>query len=194
MLKSAGLDPKIDVKWAYLGTPAAQYAALTSGQVDAGNNAWPFNVMARQAGFKVLGDGKEMHLAGASLTLGAQRQWVASNQKLVDNFLRALSESAHIANTDKAKAQAAMQKHALSTVNDQAFLDEAFDRFSGTFPEPPYITKEAVQEAITDEPNPAVKGHKPEDYIDNGPLDAVVASGFTQQFATGSASASASAR
>ena len=48
---------------------------------------------------------------------------------------------------------------------------------------PPYITTEAVQEAITDSPNPAVKQRKPEDYIDNAPLDAIVASGFTKQFA-----------
>ncbi len=182
MLKSAGLDPKTDVKWLYLGTPAAQFAALTSGQIDAGDNAWPFNVMAQQAGFKALGDGKQMHLAGASLTLGASRQWLAANPKLVDSFLRALSESVYLANTDKPKVIAAMKKHALAPVNDQAVLDEAYDRFHGTFPEPPYITKEAVQEAITDLPNPAVKSHKPEDYIDNGPLDALVNSGFTKQF------------
>ncbi|HEX6510957.1 MAG TPA: ABC transporter substrate-binding protein [Chloroflexota bacterium] len=182
MLKAAGLDPKTDVKWAYLGTPAAQYAALTAGNIDAGVNAWPYNVLARQGGFKPLADGKQMKIPGTSLTLGVTRQWVKANPKLVDGFLRAVTESAHIANTDKSKVMPAMTKHALVPVSDQAVLDEAYERFSGTFPEPPYITTEAVQEAINDEPNPAVKSHKPEDYIDNAPLDALVASGFTKQF------------
>jgi NitT/TauT family transport system substrate-binding protein len=182
MLKSAGLDPKNDVKWVYLGTPAAQWAAFSNGQVDASNSAWPYNVMARQAGYNVLADAKQIKIPGASLTLGVSRQWVKANPKVVDAFLRGLTESAYIANGDKNRAVAAISKHALVPVSDQALLDEAFDRFSGTFPEPPYITREAVQEAIDDEPNPAVKGHKPDDYIDNGPLDSVVASGFTKQF------------
>lgn len=183
ILKSAGLDPKNDVKWAYLGTPAAQWAALSKGEIDAGIDAWPFNVLAREAGFNLLADGKEMKLAGASNTLGASRQWVKNNPKLVDGLLRALTESAYIANTDKAKTLASIKKHALVPQSDEAVLNEGFDRFAGTFPVPPYITKEAVQEAITDSPNPAVKQRKPEDYIDNAPLDAIVASGFTKQFA-----------
>lgn len=35
-------------------------------------------------------------------------------------------------------------------------------------------------------PNPEVKQHKPEDYIDNGSLDAIVHSGFAKQFIPGS--------
>src|SRR5438552_3743105 len=42
ILKSAGMDPKKDVQWVYLGTPAAQWTALSNGQVDGGINAWPF--------------------------------------------------------------------------------------------------------------------------------------------------------
>ena len=183
ILKSAGLDPKNDVKWAYLGTPAAQWAALEKGEIDAGIDAWPFNVLAREAGFIKLADGKEMKLAGASNTIGVSRAWVKANPKLVDGFLRALTEGAYIANTDKTKALASIKKHALVPQSNDAVLNEGFDRFAGTFPVPPYITKEAVQEAITDSPNPAVKQRKPEDYIDNAPLDAIVASGFTKQFA-----------
>jgi ABC-type nitrate/sulfonate/bicarbonate transport system substrate-binding protein len=181
MVKSAGLDPKSDVKWIYAGTPAAEWAALQNGQVDGATLTWPFYMQAKQQGFVVVGDGKEMKLAGASLTLGVQRDWVKNNGPLLEGFLKALTESAYLANTDKAKVTAAIGKRL--DVTDQAQLDESFARFSGTFPVPPYITKEAVQEAITDDPNPANKQRKAEDYIDNAPLDALVASGFTKQFA-----------
>ena len=41
---------------------------------------------------------------------------------------------------------------------------------------------EAVEEAIRDDPNPGNKQRKPEEYLENGPLDQLVASGFTKQF------------
>lgn len=181
MVKSAGLDPKNDVKWIYAGTPAAEWAALQQGQVDGATLVWPFDIQAQQAGFNLVGDGKAMKIAGASLTVGAQRDWVTKNSPLAQNFLKALTESSYIANTDKVKAEAAISKRL--NVTDQAQLDAAFQRFAGTYAVPPYITKEAVQEAVTDDPNPANKQHKPEDYILNDPLDALVASGFTKQFA-----------
>lgn len=181
ILKSAGLDPKTDVKWAYLGAPAAQWTALSNGNIDAGINAFPYGILAQKAGFNKLADAKEMKIPGASNTLGASRQWEKENGKLLDSFLRGLTEGAYLANTDKSKFVPAVSKW--TKVTDQAQLDEAWTRFAGTYPMPPHITTEAVQEAINDVPNPALKGHKPEDYIDNGPLDALVASGFTKQFA-----------
>lgn len=181
IIKSAKLDPKTDVKWAYLGTPAAQWTALSNGNIDASISAFPYGVLAEQAGFTKLADAKEMKIAGASNVLGASRQWMKSNPKLMDSFLRGLTEGAYLANTDKSKFLPAISKW--TKVTDQPQLDDAWSRFAGTFPDPPYITKEAVQEAIDDEPNPAVKGHKPEDYMENAPLDALVASGFTKQFA-----------
>jgi NitT/TauT family transport system substrate-binding protein len=181
MVKSAGLDPKNDVKWIYAGSPAAEWAALQNGQVDGATLVWPFDIQAKQAGFNLIGDGKEMKLSGASLTIGAQRAWVKSNGPVLQNFLKAVTEASSIANSDKAKTEAAVGKRL--NVSDQTQLDAAFSRFAGTFPVPPYITKEAVQEAITDDPNPGNKQHKPEDYIENAPMDALVASGFTKQFA-----------
>jgi NitT/TauT family transport system substrate-binding protein len=182
MVKSAGLDPKNDVKWIYAGTPAAEWASLQQGAVDGATLVWPFDIQAQQAGFNLVGDGKQMKVAGASLTIGAQRSWVKNNSTLVQNFLKALTEASYIANTDKAKTEAALSKRL--NVTDQAQLDAAFARFAGTYAVPPYITKDAVQEAITDDPSPANKQRKPEDYILNDPLDAVVASGFTKQFSS----------
>jgi len=181
ILKSAGMDPKKDVQWVYLGTPAAQWTALSNGQVDGGINAWPFALLARQAGFNKLADAKEMKIAGASNTLGVQRDWLKKEPKLAEGFMKAFTEGSSLANNDRAKFVAAISKH--TEVTDQGQLEEAWDRFKGTYPQPPFISKEAVQEAIDDEPNPAVRNHKPEDYIENAPIEALVASGFTKQFA-----------
>jgi len=180
MVKSAGLDPKDDVKYVYAGTPAAEWAALQQGEVDAATLVWPFDGQAKQAGFSLVGDGKAMKIAGASLTIGVQRDWASKNDTLLQNFFKALTEGAHIANTDKATFAKDVGKRL--NVDDQAQLDAAFDQLGGTYAVPPYITKEAVQEAITDDPSPENKQRKPEDYIYNKPLDELVASGFTKQF------------
>lgn len=180
MVKSAGLDPKNDIKWVYAGTPAAEWAALQTGQVDGATLVWPFDGQAKQAGFNLVGDGKQMKLAGASLTIGVQREWTTKNGPLLQNFFKAVTEASYLANTDKAKAEAAVSKRL--NVTDQAQLDAAFERFAGTYPVPSYMTKDAVQEAITDDPNPANKQRKPEEYLENSTLDALVASGFTKQF------------
>ena len=185
ILKSAGLDPTSDVKWIYAGTPAATWAALQSGQVQGAVQAWPYYLLAEKQGFHVLADAKKMKIAGTSLTLGVSRAWARDNPTLVEGFLKGLVEATALANTDRAKSEAAIARHLNKDLTtDKTALDAAFDRMAGTFPQPPYITKEAVAEAIRDEANPAVHQHKPEDYLDNGPLDAIVASGFTKPFAS----------
>jgi ABC-type nitrate/sulfonate/bicarbonate transport system substrate-binding protein len=148
--------------------------------VDGATLVWPFDLQAKAAGFNVVGDGKEMKLAGASLTVGVNRDWAKANGPVLQNFMKAVTEADYLANTDKAKAEAAVSKRL--NVTDQTQLDAAFQRFAGTYPVPPYITKDAVEEAIRDDPNPANKQRKPEDFIDNSALDALVASGFTKQF------------
>src|SRR5438067_88699 len=42
ILKLSGMDSKNDVKWAYLGTPAAQWTALSNGNIEASINAFPY--------------------------------------------------------------------------------------------------------------------------------------------------------
>jgi NitT/TauT family transport system substrate-binding protein len=185
MLKQGGLaDPKTDMKWIYSQTSPAQAAALTSGQVDLAALTWPYYIGAKQSGFKVLGDSKDLKLPGASSTLAVSRSWVKDNPKLVDSFLKALIEATALTNSDRDKAVAAIANHLRKgdSLQDKTELEDGYERYRNTFPNPPYVTKEQVEEGMANTPNEEVKQHKAEDYIDNGPLDAIVQSGFTKQF------------
>lgn len=185
MLKQGGLpDPKNDMKWVYSGTSTAQAAALTSGSVDAAALAWPYYISAKQSGFKVLGDSKDLKIAGASSTLAVNRAWVKDNPKVVDAFLKGLIEATALTNGDHDKTVAAIANHLRNgdAAPDQTQVEDAYQRYGNTFPNPPYVTKDQVLEGMANTPNEEVKQHKPEDYIDNGPLDAIVASGFAKQF------------
>ena len=61
-------------------------------------------------------------------------------------------------------------------------VEAAYERFADVWPNPPYITREAVAEAIRDVQSAEARKHAPADFIDNAPLDAVVNSGFVNQF------------
>jgi NitT/TauT family transport system substrate-binding protein len=185
MLKAGGLaDPKSDMQWIYSQTSPAQAAALTAGQVDLAALTWPYYIAAKQSGFKVLGDSKDIKLPGASSTLAVSRAWVKDNPKLVESFLKGLVEATALTNSDHDKAVAAIANHQRKgdSVQDKAELEDGYERYHNTFPNPPYVTKQQVQEGIDNSASDDVKKHKPEDYIDNGPLDALVQTGFAKQF------------
>ncbi|HEX6510969.1 MAG TPA: ABC transporter substrate-binding protein [Chloroflexota bacterium] len=171
MFKRNGMDPDKDVKWIFAQTTQAQLAALVTGQVDASVVSWPTYLEAQKAGFVKLGDAKDLHIPAASSSLSVARSWVRDNPNVVRRYLEAMIEAISIVNGDKAKAEASLGSHL--KVSDQTALDDGYARYT-PFPNPPYMTAEAVQEAIDDTATAAVKTHKPADYIDNGPLDAIV--------------------
>ncbi len=179
LLKS-GLNPTTDVKWLYVNTPAGQLAALEKGLIAAAALTWPFNFNAEKEGLRKLADLKEWHLPAAATNLAVKREWAAKNQQSLIAFFKGLIEATALAKSDKAAAGKVIAKHLKLT--DRTVVDAAYDRFADVWPNPPYITREAVAEAIRDVPSPEAKKHRPADFIDNTALDAVVNSGFADQF------------
>jgi ABC-type nitrate/sulfonate/bicarbonate transport system substrate-binding protein len=179
-IRRAGLDPVADVKWSYLGTPPSQTAALTKGVIAAAVLPWPFNFAADKAGLRMLADLKGWHLPAAATNLAVRRDWAAAHQQTLIAFLKGLIESTARAKSEKAAAEKVIAKYL--KITDPAQLDAGYYRFASVWPNPPYITREAVAEAIRDVPSPEAKKHAPADFIDNGPLDAIVSSGFMNQF------------
>ncbi len=179
-LRKAGLNPATDVKWIYLGTPASQLAALEKGLIAAAALPWPFNFDADREGLGKLVDLKTWHLPAAATNLAVRREWAAQNQQSLVAFLKGLIEATGLAKSNKAMTEKAIAKHLKLT--DRTLLDASYERFVDVWPNPPYITLEAVAEAIRDVPSPEAKKHAPADFIDRAPLDAIVRSGFADQF------------
>jgi len=94
--------------------------------------------------------------------------------------LKGLIEAVSLAGSNPDAAKKAVTTHIGDS--DPVHLDDAYQRFKDLWPNPPYITKEAVAEAIADVQSPAAKQYNPEDFIDNGPLDEIVSSGFAKPF------------
>ncbi len=179
IFKANGVDPDKDVKWTYAQNTSAQLAALTTGQVDGTILSWPTYLEAKKAGFVMVADAKPMGIPAASSTFSTSRRWVRENPAAVEGYLKGMIESMALVNTDKAKAEASLAKRL--KLSDQTALDEAYARYT-PYSNPPYMTAQAVMEGIQDSPNSQAKGHQVSDYLDNGPLDAVVKSGFADRF------------
>lgn len=179
-LRRSGLNPATDVKWIYLGTPAAQTAALGQGLIAAASLPLPFNFQADKAGLRKLADLKEWHVPAAATNIAVRREWLARNPQILAGFLKGLIEATALAKSNKGVAEKSISKALAMT--DTALLDASYARFVDVWPNPPYITLEAVAEAIRDVPSPEAKKHQPADFIDRAPLDAIVRSGFADQF------------
>ncbi len=179
-LKRTGLNPATDVKWIYLGTPASQLAALEKGLIAAAVLPLPFNFAADKAGLRKLADLKTWHLPAAATNLAVRREWASRNQEGLMAFLKGLIEATALAKSNKAEAERVIGKYLRLT--DKTLLDASYERFHDVWPNPPYITLEAVAQAIRDVPSPEAKRHTPGDFIDRAPLDAIMRSSFANQF------------
>ena len=179
-LKKAGMNPATDVRWIYLNTPAGQLAALQKGLIAGAALTWPSNFEAEKAGLSKLADLKGWHLPAAATNLAVKREWAAGNRQTLVAFLKGLIEATALAKNNKAAATKTIAKHLRLT--DETLVEAAYERFADVWPNPPYITREAVAEAIRDVQSAEARKHAPADFIDNAPLDAVVNSGFANQF------------
>ena len=179
-LERAGLDPAADVTWVYLGTPAAQLAALGKGLIAAAALTWPSIFTAEREGLRKLADLKGWHLPAAATTLAVKRDWAAQNRDRVVAFLKGLIAATAAAKSDKDAAEHAIAKYL--RLSDKALLDASYSRFADVWPNPPYITSAAVAEAIRDVPSIEAKRHEPKDFVDNSFLDEIMRSGFADPF------------
>ncbi|MBV8086236.1 MAG: ABC transporter substrate-binding protein [Chloroflexi bacterium] len=179
IFKANGIDPDRDVKWTYAQNTAAQLAALVSGQVDGTILSWPTYLEARKDGFNLVADAKPMHIPAASSTYQINRQWLKDSPQQVDAFLKGMIEGIYIVDNDQATAEDVLSRR--FKLDDKTQLDEAYARYA-PYMNPPYMSTAAAQEGITDSANEQARGHQPSDYIENGPLDAIVKSGTMDQF------------
>jgi len=179
-LKREGLNPATDVRWIYLNNPAGQLAALQKGLIAGAALTWPSNFEAEKFGLRKLADLKAWHLPAAATNLAVRREWAAGNRQSLVAFLKGLIEATAVAKTNKAAAQKVIAKSLRLT--DETLVEAAYERFADVWPNPPYITREAVAEAIRDVQSAEARKHVPADFIDNTFLDEVVNSGFANQF------------
>lgn len=88
-----------------------------------------------------------IQLPGVSSTLAVSRSWVKGNPRLVESFLKALIQSTALTNADHDKSVAAIANHLPRATRPRTRPSwrTATQRYRGTFPNPPYVTRDQVR-------------------------------------------------
>lgn len=176
------LVPDKDVMIRGLGSVPAVLAALESGQIAAGVLSPPTSVRAEKLGFNKIIDIVSMKIPYASSGVGVRRSMILNDKNTVLSFLKGLIEGIHRMKTDRKFALRALQKH--TRMSDIGLLEKSYELVLPAISRIPYASLEAVQisiESLAETTTPTLKGRKAEEFVDNGPLREIEASGFADK-------------
>jgi ABC-type nitrate/sulfonate/bicarbonate transport system substrate-binding protein len=165
-LKRWGLVPDRDVALRQLGEVPAIYAAMQTGQIDAAPFGLPVDralLPTQRELINLATDGPEY----ASIAVGGLRAWINANEEAVRRFGRAYVLAIQRFKSDKAYTLEVYRKY-LGT-DDPTRLEEVYALFSRTLPSVPYVTDEAMAQALADlvEEEPQLAGRQGSEWVDS---------------------------
>ncbi len=173
-----GLKPDQDVSLRQLQEVPAILSGLQAGQIDAGVVSPPTNTRARQAGFLELLNLAEEGPQYPSICLGGTRSWLSANPDAARAYLRAYVRGVQRFKSDRDFALGVLRKYL--EVDDAAILEDTHAQFSRYIENVPYVSAEGMARLIADlaADEPRLVGHTPDQYVDDGLVHDLEASGF----------------
>jgi NitT/TauT family transport system substrate-binding protein len=176
VLPRYGLKPGVDVKFAYLNTPASQIAGLSRGEVQAISVTPPATVQAQQVGAHDLLNIETLHVPYPVDGIDSTRAYVKAHPKAVEHFLEGYVAAikfvkAHPKTTEQVIGQ-------YSHLRPGAALTAAYQDVAGLLTTDPVPHAAAIASALK-----VIKGGagaNPAKFVDPQPLaQAVAAMGKT---------------
>ena len=183
-LRHYGIDPR-DITFIQTGGAPETFAALVSGNIDAGVLTAPTDAQALALGFHYIVYGPDLRIPYAATTFVTRRAVIAKRPQVVGRFLRAMAEAAMILHTDREFTYKVLGKQL--RLDDRKILDAAYNSEIKVL-EPRLVIKPEALQAILDEISPAeprAKKIKPQEIVDGRFLDDMEKSGFFDQLWSG---------
>jgi NitT/TauT family transport system substrate-binding protein len=180
VLRKYGFDPKRDFFWLSVGNTAERLQALFSGAVDAADISYPADVQAERKGFRVLLEARK-ELVYPTASVVTRRKTIREDRDTVMRFVRSYVEGVAFLKHNKEFSQKVLGKY-LRT-NDPEYLEGAYTIYKEDFIAAPYpITKnlDAIYELVASR-NPAIRDHKPEEFVDASFVAELDKSGFIKK-------------
>jgi NitT/TauT family transport system substrate-binding protein len=178
-LKRQGLNPNTDVSLLQIGGPAETFAALQSGQIDAGVLSPPVTTQAKRRGFAEIVDIGTLGIEYAYNGVATTRAFVRNNTDLVESVLKAMVEGAHRFKTDADFGKSTIAKRA--NVDDPEILQETWEPFASEYLRDRPFPTDAGMQTVLDELAPTLEKAKtasPRDFYDDTLLKKLYQSGF----------------
>jgi NitT/TauT family transport system substrate-binding protein len=182
VLRQAGLVPGRDVTMVQIGRVQDILSALAAGSVDVGTMAFPYNIKAKESGFRELEDLSQSGARYASSSFLARRRFLIENKAAVEAFIRAIIEAQHYIRTHREESLKILAHY--TRISDMKVLGQTLDFHTrviwGRVPEIQPEDLKLVLEELADA-NPKAREIEPAEIIYGAIVKDVVASGIVER-------------
>ncbi len=181
-LKQTGIDPGRDATLIQVGRAQDILSALTAGSIDAGTMAFPYDIKAKEIGYRELADLTQSGARYASSSMLARRQFLAQNKARMEGLVRALIEAIHLIRMRRDEAINILARY--TRLSDAKVLGQTLDFHNRViWPRVPEIQPEDLKLVLEElaEANPKAREIDPAELIYDRIVRDVVQSGFVEQ-------------
>jgi NitT/TauT family transport system substrate-binding protein len=182
VLRQAGFEPGRDVTMVQIGRVQDILSALAGGSVDVGTMAFPYNIKAKESGFRELADLSQSGARYASSSFLARRRFLIENKPAVEAFIRAIIEAQHYIRTHREESLRILARY--TRISDVKVLGQTLDFHTRViWARVPEIQPEDLKLVLEElaEANPKAREIEPAEIIYGAIVKDVVASGIVER-------------
>ena len=177
-----GFDPGREVTMVQVGRVPDILSGLIAGSLDVGTMAFPYDIKAKEGGFRELADLSQSGARYASSSFLARRQFLVQNKARAEGFVRAIIEAMHVIRTKREDGMKILARY--TRMSDMKVLAQTYDYHSRMiWPKVPEIQPEDLKLVLEElaESNPKAREIDPTELIYGSVVKDVVASGFVDR-------------
>jgi len=169
--------------------PGADFASTCAESERVSNRAFllftclapPQLFQAQDEGMRLLVDVSEYNQPTILQGFATARPWVSRNEDLARRLMQAIGEGLAFTHQNKERTKQVIAKWLQS--DDMVLIDRTYDTLAPVWERIPYAPPEAIRadlEAVAEE-NPAARGARPEQFVDNRIVEQLDREGFFQR-------------
>jgi NitT/TauT family transport system substrate-binding protein len=177
-----GFDPGREVTMVQVGRVPDILSGLIAGSLDVGTMAFPYDIKAKEGGFRELADLSQSGARYASSSFLARRQFLVQNKARAEGFVRAIIEAMHVIRTKREDGMKILARY--TRMSDMRVLAQTYDYHSRMiWPKVPEIQPEDLKLVLEElaEANPKAREIDPAELIYGSIVKDVIASGFVEK-------------
>ena len=181
-LRQNGFDPGREVTMVQVGRVPDILSGLIAGSLDVGTMAFPYDIKAKEGGFRELADLSQSGARYASSSFLARRQFLVQNKARAEGFVRAIIEAMHVIRTKREDGMKILARY--TRMSDMKVLAQTYDYHSRMiWPKVPEIQPEDLKLVLEElaELNPKAREIDPTELIYGSVVKDVIASGFVDR-------------
>ena len=181
-LRQKGIEPNREVTMVQIGRVQDILSALGGGSVDAGTMAFPYNINAKESGFREIADLTQSGARYASSSFLARRPFLVQNKSRMEAFVRSLIEAIHFIRTRRDPAIKILSRY--TRISDQRILQQTFDFHNqAVWANVPEIQVDDIRLVLEElaEANPKAREIEPAELIYGSIVKDVVATGIVER-------------